>query len=188
MSETLIDQLAHADLPIHVTRRLQGAVEQVSAANMSAAFDRLAVSLTAELQDRRPVLLAILPGSSYLLGALMQRMVFPLEVAYGTCVDDVFRPLDETPELAGRCVIVVDDGRVGDSQTALLTTALQQCKVSSLWRCSLVSPGNAESTDGFTRCLRAVVSEERELFGCGMDLDGYCRNLPSLYRAVTAIR
>ena len=82
MSELLADLLAKADFPIDVSRSLQGARVLVSPSDMSAAIDRMAVGLTAELQEQCPVILGVLPGGSYLLGALMQRMVFPLQIAH----------------------------------------------------------------------------------------------------------
>ena len=82
MADLLQELITTADFPTPVCRALQGARLLVDAGDTAAAIDRMAVTLTAELQDQSPVVLGVLPGGAYLLGALMQRMVFPLQIAH----------------------------------------------------------------------------------------------------------
>ncbi len=180
MSELLADLLAKADFPIDVSRSLQGARVLVSPSDMSAAIDRMAVGLTAELQEQCPVILGVLPSGSYLLGALMQRMVFPLQIAHCGFDGDEPALAADVPSLAERVVIVVDDGQLSAPQEEALLALLSAQSVGRIWQCSVIR--HADVRSGFDRQLSVVTSDPSGVFGCGLDVLGYCRNLPGLYR------
>ena len=181
MSESLAALLQRAQLPVPLSRALRGAYPVVSAADMEAAFDRLAVTLTAALQDKNPVVLGLLPGSTYLLGALLQRVVLPMQVAYATVVADALQPFGELPALQARVLLLVDDGQLSDAEAAAVVAQMTGFGASEIWRCSLVRDHDATAQEGVEQCLSAVVCTNQGLFGCGLDVQGYCRNLPSLY-------
>ena len=83
------------------------------------------------------------------------------------------------PSLTDRLVVVVDDGRMSESQEKTLLAALSGLQVGPVWNCSVIQ-GDASS--GFARQLGLVMTDQSGVFGCGLDVLGYCRNLPSLYR------
>ena len=64
MADVLQELIATADFPTPVSRALQGARVLANAGDMAIAIDRMAVTLTAELQDQSPVILGVLPGGS----------------------------------------------------------------------------------------------------------------------------
>ncbi|NCF44239.1 MAG: hypothetical protein GWP70_05390 [Proteobacteria bacterium] len=181
MSESLPKLLQRAQLPVSLSRALQGASTVVSAADMAAAFDRLAVTLTAALQDRNPLVIGLLPGCTYLLGSVLQRTVLPLQVAYANVVAGAVQPVGELPALLARVVLLVDDGRLSDAQAAAVVAQMTGLGASEIWRCSLVRDHDAAAQEGVEQWLSAVVCTNHLLFGCGLDVQGYCRNLPGLY-------
>ena len=61
-------------LPDAVYRLLHNAREIVDAEQIQAALDRFAVALTAHLQDKNPLVIALLPDSAVMLGTLMHRL------------------------------------------------------------------------------------------------------------------
>ena len=186
MSNDLLKQLAELALPTPLSHKLYNAQEIVDAANMAAALDRLAITLTVTLQDRSPVLLALLPDSSYLLGALMQRMVFPAQVVHAVSeMSDVLSLAGDAVSLENRAVLVVDSGLVEPAQMLVMENELRRQGASQLWRCSLLRRSESalpqSNGSGFEQWFSAVICDATQPFGCGLDLLGYCRNLPSLY-------
>ena len=179
MADLLQELITTADFPTSVCRALQGARLLVDAGDTAAAIDRMAVTLTAELQDQSPVVLGVLPGGAYLLGALMQRMVFPLQIAHCGFDEDEPTVAGALPSLTDRLVVVVDDGQMSESQEKALLAALSGLQVGPVWHCSVIK-GDASS--GFARQLGLVTTDPSGVFGCGLDVLGYCRNLSSLYR------
>lgn len=188
--ETSLSQLAALDsLPGELSRVIHHAQTVATAAEMDAALDRLAVRLTALGQDRDPVLLTLLPGGAYLAGALLRRVVFPLQTAYILDVPERMpsKPrelLSVLPDVAGRLIILVDDGLTDKPSIDRLGSYLEEGGAAEGWRCSLVAQSaQSSATAGFfSSHISAVVGEGHGLFGCGLDVQGYCRNLPSLHR------
>ncbi len=178
MADVLQELIATADFPTPVSRALQGARVLANAGDMAIAIDRMAVTLTAALQDQSPVILGVLPGGSYLLGALMQRMVFPLQIAHCGFDGDEPTAAGDVPSLTDRLVVVVDDGLMRVSQEEALLAALSGHKTGPVWRCSVIQP---TASSEFARQLGVVRTDSSGVFGCGLDVMGYCRNLPSLY-------
>ena len=66
-------------VPDEVSRGFSKAELLHSADEVSSAIDRMAVAITATLQDQNPVVLSVLQGGLYLTGQLMARLVMPLQ-------------------------------------------------------------------------------------------------------------
>ena len=176
-------------VPMAVRRALNGAEVLHDATAVERAVDRLAVRMTADLQDDDPVIVAVLQGGLVLSGMLMRRLVFPLEQAYvhvGRYGDAssggelTFKGVS-APELAGRTVVLVDDilDR-GRTLEYLLSWANEQGagKVLSavLVVKDLSTPIARPEAD-----YVALHCPDRFLVGSGMDYAGYGRNLPGIY-------
>jgi len=181
------------DVPDLVSRGLSQAELLYSSAQITQAIDRLAVAITASLQDQNPVLLSVLPGGMYLSGQLMGRMVMPLEIGY-VDIDSGLKDrrgaqLDwhnsNFPELTGRNVLLVADVLTRGSTLQTWLNWLQMQDVESL-RCAVMVEidAAASSAAGTAADFVGVLAPKRALFGCGLDFCGYGRNLPELY-AVT---
>lgn len=190
MDKRLSDTLASASLPETVSRAVHHAETLVNAQEMDAALDRLAVLLTALAQDKNPVLLTLLPGGGYLSGALLRRMIYPLQTGYvGWDQSDEQSAqltfVGDVPQLDGRLVILLDDGLTSSRWIDTLGDSLQKAGACEGWRCSVIGRAEGESANGsfFTRSICAVAGAIDGVFGCGLDVHGYCRNLPGLYRS-----
>ncbi len=183
MSKALLKQLGDMTLPVEVSRKLHNAQLLVSATDMALALDRLAVAVTAELQDKNPVLLTIAPDGAYLLGVFLQRTVFPLQTLQGAFADEGFVCSGDEPSLSGRRVLIVDSGLTPLSAMQQVVTWLQTRGVSEILRSSVLVTPHPVQADGIAQTLSAVVCEAVAPFGCGIGLNGYCRNLPGLYAA-----
>lgn len=189
MDNPLSGVLALAVLPDNVSRAIHRAEILVSAQEADAAIDRLAVQLTALAQDRNPVLLTLLPGGGYLSGALLRRTIFPLQTSYaywrqesGQMPQVAFA--GDLPKLGSRLVILLDDGLTPRDELDALGKQLHEAGAAEGWLCSIVGRPETGRTTGvfFTRSLSAIAADAEGLFGCGLDVHGYCRNLPGLYR------
>ena len=190
MDNALSDVLDTDTWPDDVSRVIHSAELLVSAMEVDAAIDRLAVRLTALAQDRNPVLLTLLPGAGYLSGALLRRTIFPLQISYAYWGQESGQPPQAAftgglPELNGRLVILLDDGLTSPTELDALGISLQEAGAAEGWRCSMVGRPAKDEDAGvfFTQRLSAITADLRGMFGCGLDVLGYCRNLPGLYRA-----
>ena len=175
------------DLPKGLSAGFSQADCVVEPSLVDHALDQLAVQMTVALQAHNPVLLSVLHGGLYFTGQLMRRVVFPLQQGYV----HVSRYRDETeggelqwhgysfPPLAGRTVILVDDVLDrGITLAALQEWALQQ-NAAEVYLSVLVDKGiQPRPVDAD---FVALECPDRFLFGCGMDLQGYGRNLPGIY-------
>jgi hypoxanthine phosphoribosyltransferase len=81
---------------------------------VEAALDRMAINIHTELQDENPVLICVMVGGLVLLGNLLPRLDFPLEVDYvhatryrgATTGGDIHWKVKPSVNLAGRTVLV----------------------------------------------------------------------------------
>lgn len=181
MTELLSRVAELSALPDEVCRRIHDAREVVDAQQVQIALDRLAVTLTARLQDKNPLVIALLPDSAFLLGALMQRTVFAQQLLYAEMSDSGLRTVGTLPSLQRRTVVLLAGGRSSTSDYQRMGAALTQQAAGATWLCRLVDASAAGSPTGFDESLSAIICDERNIFGCGLDVLGYCRNLPSLY-------
>ena len=91
-------------LPDAVCRRLNHAREIADAGQIQAALDRFAVTLTAHLQEKNPLVIALLPDSAVMLGTLMQRTVFAQQVAFAEFSTSGLCQIGNWPSLNARTI------------------------------------------------------------------------------------
>lgn len=181
MTELLSRIAELSALPDEVCRRIHGARELIDARQVQVAMDRFAVTLTARLQDHNPLVIALLPDASFLLGALMQRTVFAQQLLYAEWSESSLRNVGAWPSLQRRTVVLLDSGRSSASDYQLMAAALAQQAAGRTLLCRLIESSAAAAPTGFDESLSVISCDERNLFGCGLDVLGYCRNLPGLY-------
>jgi hypoxanthine phosphoribosyltransferase len=158
-----------------------------SAAEVTAAIDRVAAAICAELADANPLLLPVMGGAVVFAGRLLPRLSFPLEFDYL----HVTRYRDQThggaiewkvlpgKSVAGRTLLVVDD--ILDEGETLAAT---RDKLLELGAARVLTAVLTDKDNGLTKPLRAdyvgLVVPDRFVFGCGMDVYGWWRNLPEI--------
>ena len=157
---------------------------------VTAAIERLAVEMTAQLADKRPLMLCVMNGALIFAGQLLPRLVFPLEVEYihatrygssteGGSLDWIVRP---ARDLEGRTVVLLDD--IIDEGVTLASIA-EYCLTAGaaeVLMAVLVDKLHARKVKpGYRADFTGIETEDRFLFGYGLDYKGFWRNAPGIY-------
>lgn len=152
------------------------------------AINSMAEKITQDLATRNPVVLCVMTGAMIPAGHLMTLLNFPLQIDYihatryrgntsGGSLHWIVRP---SVELKGRVVLIIDDiydegitlseiqeycwsEGAEDVRSAVLVNKLHDRK----------HPVNIDYI--------GLETEDRYLFGYGMDYHGYWRNAPGIY-------
>ena len=157
---------------------------------VALAFDEMAKAMTECLQDKLPVVYCVMSGGMFAMSELLKRLDFPLEVDYlhatryrrKTEAGDLHWRVEPEVAMKGRSVLIIDD--ILD-EGATLVAILEHCRAQGakeVFSAVLVDKQhNRKAVDGFTADFTGLFIEDRYLFGCGMDYQGYLRNLPAIY-------
>jgi len=175
-------------VPAAVRYARQSAEQLVSPEAVQRAIDRVSILLTLELQGANPLLLVVMQGGLPYAGELLRRFAFPLEYGYlhvgrygsGTRGGELHWHAEPVYELSGRTVLVVDDVLDrGHTLAAIRRWALDAgaaTVITSVLVDKAVSGERPIAADH-----AALVCPDRYIFGCGMDYQGYWRNLPGIH-------
>lgn len=162
----------------------------VSETQISAAFDQMAKAITDCLQNQLPVVYCVMNGGLFATSELLKRLSFPLELDYlhatryrrKTQGGDLQWRVEPEIAMKGRSVLVVDD--ILD-EGATLAAILEHCRKQGAREvyCAVLvdKKHNRKAVEGFRADFTGLEVEDRYLFGCGMDYQGYLRNLPAIY-------
>lgn len=162
----------------------------VNEAQVGEAFDQMARVITDRLQDQLPVVYCVMNGGLFATSELLKRLSFPLEVDYlhatryrrKTQGGDLHWRVEPEIAMKGRSVLVVDD--ILD-EGATLAAILEHCRKQGAREvfCAVLvdKKHNRKAVEGFRADFTGLEVEDRYLFGCGMDYQGYLRNLPAIY-------
>ncbi|MBP8824108.1 MAG: hypoxanthine phosphoribosyltransferase [Flavobacteriales bacterium] len=163
----------------------------ISAAELDAAIDAVALRVTARYADQLPLFLGVLNGSYYFASELMKRLSFPCEISFvkvasyhGTRSSGTVKQLIGLQEsIAGRHVVVLED--IVDTGNTILhvVEALRAWHPASIAVASLLLKPAVYRKD-FP--IEFVAKEVPNVFvvGSGLDHNGLGRNLPGIYRLV----
>lgn len=157
---------------------------------VETAIDRLAERTAAVLKDRNPLVMGVMNGGVVLLGGLLTRWSFPMQVDYlhatryrgsthgGEQLHWLARP--QTP-LQGRTVVIVDDILDGGITLDGIRTFCEEQGAEQVVSVVLVDKANPERDPAITVDYAAVEAPDRYLFGYGMDYEDYLRNAPGIF-------
>lgn len=158
-----------------------------TAAEVSLAIDRMADQLRDHLSDQQSVvLLCVMRGGLYLAGQLMTRLNTPARLDYlqanryhGTAGQEIVWSKQPEFDLAGQTVVVVDD--ILD-EGITLAAVVEYCQQAGASR--VITAVLTEKDNGLQKPLQADVVgltvPNLYVFGCGMDVYGWWRNLPEI--------
>lgn len=169
-------------------RLLQNAELVCCEADVARALNRVAGEISAQLADAYPLVLAVANGALVFAGELLPRLAFALEFE----VIRVSRYRDRTtggelnwllaPQapLQGRSVLVLDDILDEGMTLHAIREHVLRAGAQAFHSAVLV-----DKQLGRQKPMQAdfvgLHVPDRYVFGCGMDVKGYWRNLPAIY-------
>ncbi|OGT46180.1 MAG: hypoxanthine-guanine phosphoribosyltransferase [Gammaproteobacteria bacterium RIFCSPHIGHO2_12_FULL_41_20] len=159
-------------------------------AAIELALDRMAEEITRELRDRNPLILCVMVGALIPTGHLLTRLHFPLEIDYvhatryqgSTRGGDLHWLVEPRTSLKDRTVLIVDDVMDGGLTLSAIIDYCKQEKAKAVYSAVMVDkkrqrePGVTLEPD-----FVGLATEDRYLFGFGLDFEGYLRNMPGIY-------
>ena len=155
---------------------------------ISAALDSLAKQLQQDYADKLPVMLCVMNGSVITAGHLLPRLNFKLEqdyihaTRYGdkTVGGDIRWQVKPVTQLQGRHVVLIED--IFDEGVTL--AALREYCVgegAASVKCVCLFDKDHNNKVGIRPEYIGLTVPNRYVFGFGMDMAGFWRNLPAVY-------
>lgn len=160
----------------------------VSADEVSAAIVQLAQAISADIGNEEPLVLCVMGGGVAFTGQLLPLLTFPLEFDYvqasryhnQTEGQNLVWKVMPGENVAGRTVLILDD--ILD-QGHTLAAIREKCL--ELGAARVVIAVLAEKLLDRQKPVSAdyvgLQLPDRYVFGCGMDVYGWWRNLPAIY-------
>lgn len=162
---------------------------------VNQALDRMANEITHQLKDEKPIILCVMTGALITTGHLVTRLHFPLEIDYIHATryrgevrgGDLHWLVEPRRSLKNRSVLIVDDIMDGGLTLAAIMDYCQQMGASKVQTAVMVSKKRERETGvNFEPDYVGLTTEDKFLFGFGLDYQEYLRNVPGIY-AVTNI-
>lgn len=167
---------------------LQQAELIYSAEAVNASIQQVAKDVRAALAGTEPLVLCVMGGAVFFAGQLLPLLDFPLEFDYvqasryhnGTSGQHLVWKVSPGENVAGRTVLLLDD-ILDEGHT--LAAVREKCLASGAAR--VVVAVLTEKELGREKPIEAdfvgLRLPDRYVFGCGMDVHGWWRNLPAIY-------
>ena len=160
-----------------------------SAQEVDAALSRMAQEITKRMAGTNPIAFCIMNGGLFVTGKLVGKLPFALELDYlhatrygaETCGGELLWKVRPERPLKGRTVLLVDDILDEGVTLAEITRYCQEEGAARVYTAVLVDKKHDRKAPGAKADFVGLEVEDRFLFGCGMDIAGYWRNLPALY-------
>lgn len=160
-------------------------------AQVETALDRMAQEITMDLQDELPVVLCVMVGALIPAGRLLPKLSFPLEVDYvhatryrgETSGGELVWLARPRTSLKGRSVLIIDD-ILDEGHT--LQGIIEDCYTQGAIRVRtavLVRKLHDRCVPGVSAEYVGLTTEDRYVFGSGMDYKEMLRNVPGIYAA-----
>jgi len=157
---------------------------------LEIALDHMADAITEKLQNSNPLILCVMIGALIPTGHLLTRLNFPLEVDYIHATryrgsmrgGDLHWLVEPRTQLKDRTVLVVDDVMDGGLTLAAIMDYCQQNGAKKVYTAVMVDK-KREREPGvhFEPDFIGIQTENRYLYGFGLDYEEYLRNLPGIY-------
>jgi hypoxanthine phosphoribosyltransferase len=157
---------------------------------VEAAIDRLAEETARTLSGSNPLVLGVMTGGVVLLGGLLTRWSFPLQVDYLHATryrgalsggDRMHWLAEPRTPLAGRSVVIVDDVLDGGITLVEIMDWCRARGAAELMSIVLVHKDNPARDPSIRADHVGIRAPNRYLFGYGMDYHEYLRNAPGVF-------
>lgn len=159
-----------------------------TAAEVDAAVQRLAGEIASAVGDSAPLMLCVMSGAAVFAGQLLPQLGFPLEFDYvqatryrnRTRGEDIEWLAEPKDNVRGRTVVVLDD-ILDEGHT--LEAVRQKCLQAGAVRVLIAVLTEKDTGRPKPVCADFVglTVPDRYVFGCGMDVYGWWRNLGEIY-------
>ncbi len=158
--------------------------------DINKALDQMGKTITLQLKDSNPLVLCVMIGALIPTGHLLTRLNFPLEVDYihatryrgTTRGGDLHWLVEPRQSLKGRTVLIVDDIMDGGLTLAAIIDYCYQAGAKKVYSAVMVNkerprePGVTKEPD-----FVGLNTEDKYLFGFGLDYEEFLRNAPGIY-------
>jgi len=174
----------------HINSVLESAECLYSHSEINEALDRMAAEMTQQLKETQPLVLCVMSGALIACGHILTRMHFPLEIGYlhvtryrGTNRGgDLHWLVEPRQNLNDRTVLVIDDIMDGGLTLSAIIDYCKQAKCKHVYTAVMVSKKRErEPGVNFEPDFVGVETEDKYLFGFGLDYNEYLRNIPGIY-------
>lgn len=179
---------------MQTSQKLQSILEQAeclySFDEINAALDRMAREITERMAQSNPIILSVMTGALIPTGHLLTRLHFPLEIDYihvtryrGTNRGgDLHWLVEPRHKLENRTILIVDDIMDGGLTLSAIIDYCRQAKAKAVYSAVMVSKKRIrEPGVTFEPDFVGVTTEDKYLFGFGLDYEEYWRNVPGIY-------
>ena len=161
--------------------------EIVSAAAVQGALDTMAGEIAVKMRDRFPLVLSVMGGACVFTGMLLPRLAFPLEFDYihlsrynnRTVGGEMQWRVAPAESVKNRTVLVLDDILDEGETMAAISNRILDMGATDFYAAVLCEKTLAKEKPMHPDFCGFAVPD-RYVFGCGMDVHGYWRNLPAI--------
>ena len=160
--------------------------------DINRALDAMSVQITERLENSNPIVITVMTGALITTGHLLTRLHFPLEIDYihvtryrgSSRGGDLHWLVEPRRELKGRNVLIVDDIMDGGLTLAAIIDYCKQAGANDVLTAVMVSKERTrEPGVNFEPDFVGLKTEDKYLFGFGLDYEEYLRNVPGIYAA-----
>lgn len=152
------------------------------------ALDGLAEQITAEYSESNPLFICVMNGGLIVAGCLLSRLDFPLEQDYlhatryrgDTTGGELSWLAEPQHSLKGRHVLIIDDILDEGYTLSAIVNYCKKAGVQSVKTVVLVEKLH-DRKQGIQADYVGLQTEDRYLFGYGMDYKGFLRNAPGIF-------
>lgn len=177
-----------------VTHKIQEILEKADCLytlhDVENALDRMATQITDELGDKNPLILCVMVGALITTGHLVTRLNFPLEIDYIHATryrgsmrgGDLHWLVEPRQSLKNRTILIIDDIMDGGLTLSAIIDYCKQAGSGDIYTAVMVSKKRErEQGVNFEPDFVGLETEDRYLFGFGLDYQEYLRNAPGIY-------
>lgn len=159
---------------------------------VNAAIARMARQINADYANDPPIVLCVMTGAVFFTGALLPQLSFALTLDYvqatryqgdthGAQIDWKVRP---NGIIKNRSVLILDDILDEGITLKAITDACMALEAKKI-SVAVLTEKNLNKDKPIQADYVGLTVPDRYVFGCGMDIYGWWRNLPAIYAANT---
>lgn len=156
--------------------------------NIDRAMDKLAQDLVRDYADKNPLMLCVMNGAVMTAGHLLPRLTFKMELDYihasrygdKTVGGELRWQAEPVTELKDRHVVLIEDIYDEGITVSALREYCLKAGALSVSCVALLDKERLPKRQPLPEYVGLTVPD-RYVFGFGMDVEGYWRNLPAIY-------